>query len=297
MNAADVMDDVVARLVAAIEAGADTWDMPWRSLGTTGWPINAATGNRYRGGNVIALYLVAADRGYATARWATYRQWTALGAQVRQGERGTRGIFWKVTERDTDDDTSDDDNPARQRSAWARAFTVFNAAQVDNDPRADEAPLDVSPLQRDARAEAFFAAVPATVQWGGGNPCYRPATDDVLMPNFDAFDTAADAYSTLAHELIHWTGHRTRLGRIYGKRFGDDAYAAEELVAELGAAFTCAVVGIATVARTDHAGYLSHWTRMLRAQPAVLWTIASKAQAATDWLAAYSTTPADLALA
>ena len=95
----------------------------------------------------------------------------------------------------------------------------------------------------------------------------------------------------------HWTGHPTRLARIYGKRFGDDAYAAEELVAELAAAFTCPVAGIDTVARTDHAGHLTHWTRMLRAQPAVLWTVASKAQAATDRLAAYSTTPADLATA
>ena len=113
------------------------------------------------------------------------------------------------------------------------------------------------------------------------------------MPAFDAFHTAADAYGTLAHELTHWTGHPTRLARTYGKRFGDDAYAAEELVAELGAAFVCALVGIDSVARTDHAGYLAHWCRMLRAQPAVLWTVAAKAQAATDWLAAYSTTPAD----
>ena len=172
---------------------------------------------------------------------------------------------------------------------------MFNAAQVDNDPAAPAPPPTLDPLDRDARAEAFFAAVPAVVRWGAGNPCYRPATDDVVMPAFDAFHTAADAYGTLAHELTHWTGHPTRLARTYGKRFGDDAYAAEELVAELGAAFVCALVGIDSVARTDHAGYLAHWCRMLRAQPAVLWTVAAKAQAAADWLAAYSTTPADTA--
>ena len=113
------------------------------------------------------------------------------------------------------------------------------------------------------------------------------------MPAFDAFHSAPDAYGTLAHELTHWTGHHSRLARTYGKRFGDDAYAAEELVAELGAAFVCALVGVDSVARTDHAGYLTHWCRMLRAQPAVLWTVAAKAQTAADWLAAYSTTPAD----
>ena len=296
MNAADVMERVVARLVDAIEAGAADWQMPWRTLASTGWPTNAATGHRYSGGNVLALYLAAADRSYPTARWATYKQWSALGAQVRKGERGTRGLFWKLTERDADDDTvtTDDTTPTPQRSAWARVFTVFNAAQVDNDPNADAAPLDLSPLERDARAETFFAAVPASVRWGAGNPCYRPADDDVLMPTFDAFTTSADAYATLAHELGHWTGHPTRLARTHGKGFGDDAYAAEELVAELSAAFTCAVVQIDTVARTDHAGYLAHWTWMLRAQPAVLWTVASKAQVATDWVAAYSTTPVDL---
>ena len=170
---------------------------------------------------------------------------------------------------------------------------MFNAAQVDNDPAAAPAAVEPDPLDRDARAEAFFAAVPAVVRWGAGNPCYRPTADDVVMPAFDAFHTAPDAYATLAHELTHWTGHPTRLARTYGKRFGDDAYAAEELVAELGAAFVCALVGIDSVARTDHAGYLAHWCRMLRAQPAVLWTVAAKAQAAADWLAAYSTTPAD----
>ena len=113
------------------------------------------------------------------------------------------------------------------------------------------------------------------------------------MPPFDAFNTAADAYATLAHELGHWTGHPTRLNRSFGKRFGDHAYAAEELVAELSAAFTCAVVGIDTVARTDHAGYLAHWCQLLRQQPAVLWTVAAKAQAATDLLASYQPTPAE----
>ena len=98
MNAADVMDNVVTRLVDAIEAGAADWQMPWRTLASTGWPTNAATGHRYSGGNVLALYLAAADRSYPTARWATYKQWQTLGAQVRKGERGTLGIFWKVTD-------------------------------------------------------------------------------------------------------------------------------------------------------------------------------------------------------
>ena len=296
MNATDVMDRVVARLVDAIEAGAADWQMPWRTLGSTGWPTNAATGNRYSGGNVLALYLAALDRGYPTARWATYKQWAALGAQVRKGERGTLGIFWKVTDPAADTRRARRHrraDPAPAQRMGPRVHRVQRRPGRQRPRRAHGPPPTLDVLDRDARAEAFFAAVPAVVRWGAGNPCYRPAADDVVMPAFDAFHSAADAYGTLAHELTHWTGHPTRLARTYGKRFGDDAYAAEELVAELGAAFVCALVGIDSVARTDHAGYLAHWCRMLRAQPAVLWTVAAKAQAAADWLAAYSTTPAD----
>jgi antirestriction protein ArdC len=203
MNATNTMAAVVARLVDAIEAGATDWHMPWRTLGATGWPTNAATGNRYTGGNVIALYLAAADRQYPNARWATYKQWQTLDAHVRKNERGTLGIFWKIT--DHQPDIADDDNAEtvepRQRSAWARTFTVFNAAQVDGDPQPAE-PVDLDPLDRDVRADAFFAAVPAVVRWGSGTPCYRPASDDVVMPAFDALHSAADAYATLAHDPL-----------------------------------------------------------------------------------------------
>lgn len=295
MKAIDVMTDVVTELVAQIEAGAGDWSMPWRTM-PAGVPTNAATGVAYRGGNVLALSLAAARRGWGN-RWATYRQWEGRGAQVRQGEAGTRGIRWNVKPGDTiteqDPDTGETVTlQTADRVTSARAFVVFNAAQVDGDPNPPTA-AGRTPLERDQHAEAFFTAVPATVRWGAGNPCYRSGTDDVVMPAFDSFTTAPDAYATLAHELGHWTGHPTRLARTFGRRFGDDTYAAEELVAELSAAFTCALVGIDTVARTDHASYLAHWCRMLRAQPAILWTVAAKAQAASDHLADYSQHPAD----
>ena len=202
MNAADVLDRVVAQLVDAIEAGAADWQMPWRTLGSTGWPTNAATGNRYSGGNVLALYLAAIDRGFPTARWATYRQWASLGAQVRKSERGTLGVFWKVTD-PTDDQRDDTDvQTPRRRSAWARTFTVFNAGQVDSDPAGPQPAATLDVLDRDASADAFFAAIPAVVHWGAGNPRYRPAADDVVMPAFDAFHSAPDAYGTLAHDPL-----------------------------------------------------------------------------------------------
>jgi antirestriction protein ArdC len=287
----DVMADVVERLVAAIEAGADDWQMPWRTITTLGWPTNPTNGASYHGGNVLTLHFAALDHGYPTSRWATYKQWATIRAHVRPGEHGTRCLYWKIVDQATNDDT--DDGPTRPSRAWARTFVVFNAAQTDHDTATEPVRI-LTPLERDERADAFFAAIPAVIRWGAGNPCYRPGTDDILMPAFDAFTTTADAYATEAHELCHWTGHPSRLARTYGHRFGDDAYAAEELVAELGAAFTCALAGIDTAARTDHAAYLGHWARMLRAQPAILWTVAAKAQAAAEWLANYNRTPADL---
>jgi antirestriction protein ArdC len=290
MTAAEPMAGVVAWLVAQIEAGAATWEMPWRNFAASGWPTNAATGHRYGGGNAIILSVAAIDAGYPSVRWATYKQWAGLGAQVRRGEHATTGIYWH-TEPATDtpaaNDNVSDAAAAARRFVWARVFHVFNAAQVDGDTNPPTPADVVDPLARDTAAEAWFANVPAAVGWGEGNPCYRPAVDRVVMPPFDAFNTASDAYATLAHELGHWSGHPIRLNRSFGARFGDHAYAAEELVAELSAAFTCAVVGLDTVARPDHAAYLAHWCELLRQQPAVLWTVAAKAQAATDLLASY----------
>lgn len=295
MKAADVMADVVADLVAAIEQGAGTWSMPWQQIAATGVPTNAVTHNRYQGGNALWFALIGQSHGYPSARWATYKQWQSVGAQVRRGERATWGIYWNVKPAETITETDPDSGEpveltTAERVTWARSFKVFNAAQVDNAPNPDP-PAELTPLQRIERAEAFFAAIPAVVDWGAGDPCYRPAADRVVMPAFDAFDSAEHAYGTLAHELAHWTGHPARLNRTFGRRFGDDAYAAEELTAELSAAFTAALLGIATVTRTDHAAYLAHWCRMLRARPSTLWSVASKAQAATDYLATYHADP------
>ena len=267
MNAADVMDSVVAHLVDAIEAGATEWQMPWRSLASTGWPTNAATGNRYSGGNVLALYFAAVDHDYPTARWATYKQWQTLGAQVRKGERGTLGIFWKVTDPaddDTDDqrDTDDQTAPSTQRVG----SSVHRVQRRPGRQRRRRRPRPPSSPIRSTATPAPKRSSPPCPPSSAGAPETRatgPPPTTSSCPRSTRSTAAADAYGTLAHELTHWTGHPTRLARTYGKRFGDDAYAAEELVAELGAAFVCALIGIDSVARTDHAGYLAHWCRML----------------------------------
>lgn len=287
MNAADVMATTVATLVDAIEAGAGEWRMPWHHTGTIGMPVNVSTGQPYSGGNVLALWGAAFAHGWPTQQWATYKQWASLGAQVRKGETGTGAIYWKVKPAETitevDAETGEEvELTSAARVQWARSFTLFNAAQVDGwTTTHTTGEVEAGPLAD------WFANIPARVLWGMGDPCYRPAADVVVMPAPDAFRHDESRWATLAHELAHWTGHPARLNRVFGKRFGDDAYAAEELVAELSSAFTCATLGIPTEARTDHAAYLASWCRVLKADPGILWSVAGKASAATNHLASY----------
>jgi antirestriction protein ArdC len=159
---------------------------------------------------------------------------------------------------------------------------VFNAAQVDGYTPKAEPELTLN--ERTANAEAFFAGVGADVGHGGNRAYYSPSSDHIQMPPFQAFDESVSYYSTLAHEHTHWTASAGRCDRQLGKRFGDNAYAAEELIAELGAAFTCAQLGLSTEPRADHAAYIESWLKVLKADKRAIFTAASKAQQACDWL-------------
>src|SRR4029077_3573406 len=123
--------------------------------------------------------------------------------------------------------------------------------------------FDVS--ARIARAERFFGATGATLAHGGNRAFYRPSTDCIVRPLFEAFRCAESYYATLAHETTHWTGHESRLARDFGtKRFGSEGYAIEELVAELGAAFLCADLDLALQVRDDHVSYIANWLKVLK---------------------------------
>lgn len=282
MSKADnTMAAVVDDLIARIEAGAGDWSMPWTGTFSR-LPVNEVTRLTYRGGNIILLWLAAMNRNFSTSRWATYKQWASVGGQVRKGERGTACIKWAKIETANADGTVSD-------RLIPNAFTVFNMDQVDG-YIGDATPIE--PVFIPEVFELLVDVLPVRVK--EGQPAYSPDLDVVFMPPTSAF-TDGDAWAgTFAHELAHWTGHPSRLNREYGKRFGDQAYAAEELVAELSAAFTCADFGIAPARRQDHAAYLQHWITMLKAEPSLLWSVASKAQAATDHLVAYAPSMAEI---
>ena len=291
MNASlsrDVYTQVTDTIIAAIEAGAGQWDMPWHRHGVTHTrPMNALTGKRYRGVNVLALWAAAEARGFTTGLWGTYRQWQEKGAQVRKGEKSSLVVFFK--ELAVDETNPETGETERGRRLIAKASYVFNANQVDGFV-ASEPAAPANPAEVLTQIEAYVAATNARVAFGGEGAFYRPLTDTIHMPDRSRFVGSATSsateclYSTLLHELTHWTGIKTRCDREFGKRFGDDAYAMEELVAELGAAFLCADLGIANTPRPDHAAYISHWLTVLKADKKAIFTAASKAAQAVDYL-------------
>lgn len=285
----DVHQQVTDQIVSAIEKGAGDYMMPWHCKGIAqNRPTNILTGNRYRGVNVLALWVAALQYGFSSGTWGTYRQWQAKGAQVRKGEKAALIVFYKPMERneiDTETGTLES-----SRYMFARASWVFNADQVDGwTPPSSESVAN--PAQILESAERFVTTTKASVQHGGHMAYYRPASDHIQMPERSTFTGTATSsatesyYSVLLHELTHWTGAKDRLDRGLDGRFGSNAYAMEELVAELGAAFLCADLGITLTPRPDHAAYLANWLEVLKGDKRAIFTAAAKAAQAADYLA------------
>jgi antirestriction protein ArdC len=287
----DIYQQVTDQIVAAIEAGAKgDWTMPWHVKAGDGdpMPYNVSSKRHYRGVNVIALWSVAKARGYISNAWGTYKQWQEHSCQVRKGERAAHVVFWKF-DRVTSGE-GEGDSVERDR-VFARGYAVFNADQVDGYVAQPVAPV-IEP-ERNAYAEAWFGTLNATVSHGGNRAYDMPSHDRIQMPPYASFVTPGHYYSTLAHEHIHWTGAKSRCDRDLTGRFGNEAYAAEELVAELGAAFVCALLQLASEPRPDHAEYVANWLRVLKGDKRAIFTAASKAQIAVDWMIARQPATAD----
>jgi antirestriction protein ArdC len=285
--ARDLYARVTAHIVAAVERGAGDYRMPWHgSSADATLPLNVASGRHYRGVNVLCLWADARQRGYGSAVWGTYRQWQELGAQVRKGERAAPVVLWKEVVRGvarTATDASEDvDDDGQKKRLVAKGYWVFNAAQVEG--YSPPATPRLSEGERVTAAEDFLFGLGADIRHAGGQAYYRTGEDYIQMPPFAAFHSAAGYYGTLAHELTHWTGAGDRLARDLKNRFGTEAYAAEELVAELGAAFQLARLGLSSQPRPDHAAYVASWLKLLRNDTRAIFTAAGKAQQAVDWL-------------
>lgn len=268
----DIYQDVTDRIVNALETGAAPWLKPWADgkCGGVG-PHNAASGRAYNGIN----WLVLSCSAYTSDGWLTYKQAAELGGQVRKGEKGTSIVFWSFPKIKQDDGTL-------KVVPFAKGFTVFNVQQVDGlDPAKLKGMEPV--VVGDTSINALADRVGAVVNHGGAKAYYTPQADFIGMPTAKSFKNQ-DAYAaTLAHELVHWTGHKSRCDRQFGKRFGDDAYAFEELVAEIGSAFVCAQMGI-PLEGLQHTSYLASWLKVLKADKRAIFTASSQAKKSSEFL-------------
>jgi len=287
---ANLYDEIADRIIAELEAGRLPWVQPWGTSGVAAplaLPKNAATGRRYSGINVLILWGAVVERGYAGQSWLTFRQALALGGSVRKGERGTTVVyadrFIPGEERQRAQETGKDARAIH----FLKRFTVFNVEQCDGLPPelvAAAPSADTSLIE--PQVQALIASSGADLRIGGERAYYDVLGDFIRVPPPQAYFQPIDWHRTALHELGHWTGHASRLGREIANSFGSKKYAQEELVAEMTAAFTCAALGIVPTVR--HADYIGSWLEALREDNRAIVRAASAASKAADFLLAFA---------
>ncbi len=289
---ASLYDEVTARIVAELEAGRIPWVQPWGRAGTgPGLPRNALTARTYSGVNILILWGAVIADGYPSQCWLTFRQALEAGGSVRKGEHGTTVVYADRFIPEAEKAKAAASGEDAKTIPFLKRFTLFNVAQCDGlrpglladscseqGRRAGPLPeREIVPV-----AEAVIAASGVDFRVGGERAFYSPSHDFVQVPPQPAFFDQINYYRTALHELTHATGHASRLARDMTGSFGTENYAREELVAEMGAAFLCAALGIVPTVR--HADYLASWLEVLRGDNRAIFRAASQASKAADWL-------------
>jgi antirestriction protein ArdC len=282
-NTQSLHDAVTARIIAELEQGRFPWVQPWASSsgGTPlGLPENASTGRTYSGINILLLWAAAIEQGRPSQRWLTYLQALALGGNVRKGEKGTMVVYADTFVPKAEKEKASASGEDARRIGFLKRFTVFHVDQCDGIP----ADPDVAPLPGCAEVlphvEAVIAATGADIRIGGEMAFYSPSHDFIQVPPQQAYFELINWYRTRLHELGHWTGHVSCLNRDFSGRYGGEAYAREELVAELCSAFLWAELGVIPTVR--HADYLGAWLDILKGDNRAIFQAASLASKAAD---------------
>ena len=271
-----IYQQVTDKIIAELESGTiPSWVKNWS--GDAGSDCNVITKKTYSGINTIILGM----SGFKSPYWATYKQWVSIGAQVSKGSKGTQIIFYSPVEKGS---KITEAGEVKNYSYVLKSYTVFNADQVSG----FEAPALPVPkvFNNIACIEALTVKSGVKLQFGGDKAYYSPSDDYVAMPHKTQFNNEASYYATLLHELSHWSGHKSRLDRDLSGRFGNEAYAAEELIAELSAAFLCARFNIAGELR--HSSYIASWLRVLKNDNKAVFKAAALAQKSADYLAGFA---------
>lgn len=271
-------EEITERIIDSLEAGGIPWVRPWGSV-QYGQHRNVITDRPYSGINIILLNLVAIERGYDDPRWITFKNAGQLGGHVRKGEKGVGIVFWRIkTTGQSDDNGSDDD---RNAIPLMRMFTVFNIQQCNG---LELSPLEVTagnPGAENPDAEKILGL--ADLRNGGNEAYYSKTSDFIVMPDRETFENLDFYYSTFYHEIVHWSGHPSRLDRKFGNRFGDQHYAFEELVAEIGSAYLGSATGI-PFENMRHHEYVHSWLQIFSIDTKAIFAAAAKAQVAADFV-------------
>ena len=292
----DIYEEVTNEIIALLEAGTRPWSPRWAS-GAASLPLRHE-GTAYRGINILLLWAAAMSRGYSNPYWMTYRQAHELGGQVRKGEKGNLVVHagtFTPKDGETGEPITDSEGEEATRR-FLKKYVVFNVEQIDG--------LDMSKFptpivqiknrdQRDPELDAAFARWPVPYREGGNSAYYHPVADSITMPAFGDFVTGNAFYATLAHECCHSSGHTSRLNREslyeYGK--SKEIRAFEELIAEIGAAFLCAQLGMEPTEREDHAAYVASWLSAIRGDKRAIFRAAAAAQAASELILSHMAAP------
>lgn len=281
-----VYSEITRQIIEELEKGAAPWIKPWRADASA--DKNIITGAAYRGINRLLLGMSSMAHGYDSAEWGTYKQWQEKGYQVNKGEKSTRIVFFKNVA-----GKENEEGEIEGGYAMIKAYAVFNARQTnkEKEERAPVAPI-VDFFHQEA--EERMIKTGAMISHGGDAAFFMPSQDRIQLPNKSAFDDAASYYATAFHELTHWSGAEKRLDRnLNAGRYGNPAYAFEELVAEIGAAYLCADYGIRGEMR--HAGYIQSWLKACRDDDKAIFRAAALAQKAADYINGLDATGQQLA--
>lgn len=276
-----IRQTITDKIIAIMEAGTTKGGPRWSQSTGQGLPRNAKTGECYRGINVLLLWSQASEQGYSANQWLTYKQAEALGGQVRKGEKSAMCVFFDTIMKHPKEGQNPDD---LSFYPMAKAFFVFNVAQIDGLPANLNAPAETNEFNAVEQAEQILIKSGATIRHGFDGAFYVPSRDEVCLPDRERFANEVNYYATALHELGHWTGHESRLSRTFGKRFGDDAYAMEELIAELSAAFSMGYLGMVDGTIENHANYMEGWIKCLKADKGAIFMAASQAAKASDFI-------------
>jgi len=281
----DLQQQVTDTIIRQLEAGTVPWHQPWKGDNSRlpALPKNFTTNKRYNGINILLLWGSAIENDYSTSEWATFKQWSEKKELIRKGEKGSLVVYYDTIEKEVDGEVKE--------IPFLKSSYVFNRCQLANYTlsKIEMAKPEqlIAPIER---VDRFIQNTKAIIEHGGSRACYVPHADLVRMPMTDSFESSETCtsiehyYSTLFHEMVHWTGNPKRLNRTKGKKFGDQDYAVEELVAELGAAFLSAELAINPVGKADHASYIAGWLKLLKDNKKHIFTAASEASKACDYL-------------